>query len=80
MLKICLLSASDTLNISLYDINYFSIVFPLFPNVNLANINTNISILIFLFMIPPQNLILASDVPVRINMACNTFFVRITRY
>ena len=37
------------LTINLHDINYcFIIVFPLFPNTNLVNVNINIGILLFL--------------------------------
>ena len=75
MFKICLVFIKDTLNIYLHDINYcFITALPLFTLTNLANINRNIGVFIFLNMAPPQNLVFAPGAPIQINMVSPTCF------
>ena len=49
MVKICLLLIKNTLKINLHDINYCSnLTLPLFAHTNLAYVNVNIGIFIFI--------------------------------
>ena len=74
MLRICLLLIKDTFTITLQDTNYcLKIIFLLFLNTNLANVNINSGILIsnILNVAPPQHLVFAPGAPISINTVCS---------